>query len=110
MRLIVSLIINVVAVYVASYILPGVHVDSVTTVVVVAIVLGVINTFLRPLLLLLTLPITVITLGLFTLVVNGLLVLLVTWFVPGFHVDNFLWAVGFSIVVSLVSWFLSKLS
>jgi putative membrane protein len=110
MRLLLSLIINAIAVSIASYILPGVHVASLQTVLVVAVVLGVVNTFLRPVLMLLTLPITLITLGLFTLVINGLLVLLVTWIVPGFQVDNFFWAILFSLVVSLVSWFLAKLS
>jgi len=110
MRLIISLLINAIAVYVASYVLPGVHIDAVPTVLIVAIVLGLINTFLRPILVLLTLPINLVTLGLFTLVINGLLVLFVTWVVPGFQVDNFWWAVLFSLVVSLVSWFLSKLS
>jgi putative membrane protein len=110
MRLIVFLLVNTIAVFIAAYILPGVHVDSVITAFIVAILLGIINTIIRPILLLLTFPITLMTLGLFTLVINGLLVLLVTYFVKDFTVDNFLWAVGFSIIVSLVSWFLSKVA
>lgn len=110
MRLLVNLLINTIAVFVAGYILPGVHLDSLVTAFIVSIVLGVINAFIKPVLLLLTLPINVLTLGLFTLVINALLVLLTTNFVPGFTVDNFWWALGFSIVVSLVSAFLSLMA
>src|SRR5690348_17268560 len=74
-RLLAALLINSIAVYIASYILPGVHVREVMTVLVVAVVLGVVNTVIRPVLVMLTLPISVITLGLFTLVINGLMVL-----------------------------------
>ena len=110
MGLLIALLVNVIAVYVASNILPGIHAESAQTVFIVAIVLGVVNTFIRPILLLLTLPLSIITLGIFTLVINGLMVLMVTWFVSDFTVDNFWWAIGFSIVVSLVSWFLSKIA
>lgn len=110
MRLVVNLLINTIAVFIAGYILPGVNIDSLMTAFIVSVVLGVINAFIRPVLIILTLPITIITLGLFTLVINALLVLLTTNFVPGFTVDNFWWALGFSIVVSLVSAFLSMMA
>jgi putative membrane protein len=110
MQLIVKLLITSIAVFVTAYILPGVHVDSYISALIVAIVLGVINAFIKPILLLLTLPITLVTLGLFTLVINALLVLLTDYLVQGFSVDNFFWAIGFSIVVSMVSWFLSRLA
>lgn len=110
MKLLVYLLINSVAIIVAASILPGVTVDSVTTVVLLAIVLGVINTFIKPLVLLLTLPINLVTLGLFTFVVNALLVLLADLLVGGFAVSNFLWALLFSLVVSLVSSFLNHLT
>ena len=77
---------------------------------VVSLVLGAVNTFIKPLLVLLTLPLTIVTLGIFILVINGVLVLLVGSIVPGFHVQSFLSAVLFSIVVSIISSLLSKLS
>ncbi len=103
MQLIVNLLINGFAVFVVAYLLPGVHVDSFFTAVIVAIVLGVVNAFLKPLLLLLTLPINILTLGLFTLIINGLLILLTSAFVPGFTVRNIGWAIIFSIVLALVN-------
>ena len=110
MGLVLYLIINTIAVFVASKILPGIHVESIVMALLVAIVLGVINVFLKPLLVILTLPINLLTLGLFIFVINAFLVLLVSWIVPGFTVDNFLWALAFSLIVSLVSSFLSKLT
>ena len=110
MKLIAYLLINGFAVFIASYILPGVQVDSFLTALIVAVVLGAVNTFIRPLLLLLTLPITLITLGLFTFIINALLVLLVDMVVPDLQVDGFLWALAFSLVVSLISSFLNTLT
>ncbi len=108
--ILVSILISAVAVFVAAQILPGVHVDGFGTSIVVAIVLGVVNGFIRPLLLLLTLPINVMTLGLFTLVVIGVCVLLVDAIVPGFSVDGFLWALIFAAVLAVISGFLNTLT
>jgi len=110
MRLISYLVINSVAILVAASILPGVDVDSYITVIILAIVLGVINTFIKPIVMLFTLPITLLTLGLFSFVVNALFVLLADYLITGFEVSNFLWAIFFSLVVSLISSFLSKLA
>ncbi len=110
MRLVTLLLINGFAVFIAAYILPGVSVESFVTALVVAVVLGVINTFIKPLLLLLTLPITLITFGLFAIIINGLMVLLASAIVPGFHVENFLWALLFSLVISLVSSLLNRIA
>jgi len=110
MNLIVRIFIQTIAVLIAAYILPGVEIDSFLTMLIVAIVLGIVNAFLKPILILLTLPITIITLGLFIFVINAFLVLLVSMVVPGFYVDGFLWALLFSVVVSLVSTFLGSLS
>ncbi len=104
-----NLLVRFVAVLVAAYILPGIMVDSYWTAIVVAIVLGVLNGFFRPILLLLTLPINILTLGLFTFVLNALLVLLADRIVPGFAVANFWYALFFSLVVSLVTAFLHGL-
>ncbi|OGC69603.1 hypothetical protein A2415_03450 [candidate division WWE3 bacterium RIFOXYC1_FULL_39_7] len=106
MKLLFNLILNTVSVLVAAYILPGVDVASYLTAAVVAIVLGTLNTFVKPILVFLTLPITFITLGLFTLVINAVLVLLVAMLVPGFVVVSFWYALLFSIVVSLIGSFL----
>jgi putative membrane protein len=110
MRLLGYLLINGLAVFIAGYLLPGINIDSIWTALLVAIVLGVINMFIRPILVLLTLPITVLTLGLFILILNGLLVILVSNIVPGFTVDNIWWAMLFSLVLSLVSYFLNSLT
>jgi putative membrane protein len=93
------------ALLVCSSILPGVHVDSYTTLAVAALVLGFINAVIRPILLFLTLPITLLTLGLFYFVVNGLAFAMAAWVVPGFDVDSIAWAILGSIVVTLFSWF-----
>ncbi|OGC49602.1 hypothetical protein A3A69_00455 [candidate division WWE3 bacterium RIFCSPLOWO2_01_FULL_37_15] len=108
MRLLLSLIINTVSVYVAAYIVPGVKTDLLGA-AIASIVFGVLNTFLKPILLLLTLPITILTLGLFALVLNTFIVLLVSVLVPGFFVESFFSAFLFSILLSLVSFFLNRL-
>lgn len=110
MQLLVLLLINGLAVFIAAYILPGIRVDTFTTALVVAVVLGIVNTFLKPLLILLTLPITILTLGLFTFVINAFLVVLVGALVPGFYVQGFASALLFSLLVSLVSSFLHSLA
>ena len=91
---------------VAVKIVPGGEVDSLVTLLVAALVLGFINAVIRPVLTLLTLPITCLTLGLFYLVVNGLAFTLAAFVVPGFHVASFGWAVLGALVVSVVSWFI----
>ncbi|KKT72487.1 MAG: hypothetical protein UW69_C0091G0008 [Microgenomates group bacterium GW2011_GWA2_44_7] len=109
MRLIANLLINSLAVFISAYILPGVKVDSFLTAFIVAIVLGVVNAFVKPVLVFFTLPVTILTLGLFILIINALMILLVSALVPGFRVDNLGWAILFSVVLSLVSWFLHSL-
>jgi|SRR3989344_2061902 len=110
MNIFIRIIIQTAAVFVAASILPGVEVDSIVTTLIVAVVLGVINVFLKPILVLLTFPITVVTFGLFIFVINALLVLLVSNLVNGFSVNGFWWALLFSIIVSLVSSFLESLN
>ena len=107
--LILRLFVSTLAVLVSAYILPGVHVDGILTAVVVAVVLGVLNTFLKPLLIILTLPVTVFTLGLFLFAINGAIVLLAAKLVKGFTVDNLGWAVCLSLIVSFVSGFLHSI-
>lgn len=110
MGIVVRLFIMSLAIYIAARLLPGIEITSVPTLVIVAIVLALVNTLLKPILIFLTFPLTVITLGLFLLVLNGLLVMLVGALVPGFQVDSLLSAILFSIVVSLISSVLSKLT
>jgi putative membrane protein len=95
--------------WVAAHIVPGIRVDSLSSLTAAALLLGVINAIVRPVLLILTLPLTVLTLGLFLLVINAAMLGLVTVFLHGFHVHGFWAALCGSIVVSLVSWIGSTL-
>lgn len=108
MSIILSIIINTIAVLVTSYILRGIHISSFWTALAVAIVLGLVNAILRPIIFILTLPINILTLGLFSFVIIGLLVYLVSAIVPGFKVDNFGWAILFALIVSFINWLLWK--
>ncbi len=109
MRLLVNWLASALVIMVAAYVLPGVHVLSFWTALVVALVLGILNILVKPLLVILTLPITLITFGLFLLVINALLVLLASHIVPGFTVDGFWWAFLFSLLVSLINMAVSKM-
>lgn len=93
----------------AAYLLPGVHVENFTTALVAALVLGIINAVLKPLFLILTLPINLLTLGLFTLVVNAVLVMLAALIVPGFRLDSFWWALAFGFLLSMINSFLHQI-
>jgi putative membrane protein len=109
MFLIIRLIINMVAILIISYLFPKmIWVDGFLAALVAAFLLGIVNTILRPILVLLTLPLTVLTLGLFLLVVNGLMLWLVSALVRGFHVNGFWGAVLGSVLISIVSWILSR--
>ncbi|OGR82807.1 MAG: hypothetical protein A2901_05440 [Elusimicrobia bacterium RIFCSPLOWO2_01_FULL_54_10] len=110
MAIFIRLIVNTAAVMVSAYLLKGVHVDSWTTALVVSIVLGVLNAFLKPILIFFTLPITILTLGLFVLVINAALVLLAARLVPGFEVAGFIWALLFGFVLSIINTFLHALT
>ena len=105
----IRMVANAVAILLIGYLLPQVvAVDGVMAALAAAFVLGLVNAVVRPLFVLLTLPVTVVTLGAFLLVINGLLLWLVTAVVPGFHVNGFLGAVVGSILLSVVSWILTK--
>lgn len=110
MGTLISLLVNAIAVFITAYVLPGVSVDSFFTALVAAVFLGIVNTVIKPFLHIIAFPITLITLGLFALVINALLVLLVARIVPGFQVDGFFTAVLFSIVLSIVGFFLNTLT
>ncbi len=110
MGILISILINTIAVLVTGYILPGIHIANFWTALAVAVVLGIVNAILRPIIFILTLPINILTLGLFSFVIMGLLVYLVSAIVPGFKVDNFWWAILFAIIVALINWFLNSLA
>ncbi|MHB1024136.1 MAG: phage holin family protein [Desulfobacteria bacterium] len=109
MSFFIRMVANAVAILLIGYLLPQVvNVDGVMAALAAAFVLGLVNAVVRPLFVLLTLPITVVTLGAFLLVINGLLLGLVAYIVPGFHVNGFLGAVIGSILLSVVSWILTR--
>jgi putative membrane protein len=108
-RLLLTWVVNAVALIALPYVFSGIHVADFKTAMIAALVLGLINTLIRPILVLLTLPATILTLGLFIFVINGLLF----WFVGsldlGFRVDGFWTAVLGAVVYSVISWVLSAL-
>ena len=110
MSFIVHLIINMVAILMIAYLLPKViRVDGFLPALLAAFLLGIVNAILRPILVFLTLPLTLLTLGLFLLVINGLMLWLVSALVRGFYVNGFWGAIFGSILISIVSWIFSKL-
>jgi putative membrane protein len=109
MRFLIRLLLNGVAVLCAAWLIPGLHVDTPATAIIAGIALGLVNAIVRPLLILLTLPLTLITLGLFIFVVNAICLALVAWLVPGFSISGFAAALVGALVISLVSWILSAI-
>lgn len=110
MKLIVRLAINVLALYVVEYLVPGFHLATIWTGIVAAVVIGIVNTFVRPILQLIALPISILTFGIASFLINVALLYMVSMVVPGFLIVNFGTAIIASIVLSLVSWFLHKLA
>jgi putative membrane protein len=110
MRLLIRLGINVFALLVVEYIVPGFTLTDIWSAVVAAIVIGTVNTFIRPIIQLIALPISILTFGLTAFLINVLLLWLTSMLVPGFVITSFATAVIASIVLSLVSWFLHKLA
>ncbi len=114
MNILIRLIISAIAVLVTDLLLPGVTISDMNTTnglltaLLVAAVLGLLNALLKPILILLTLPVTLVTLGLFLLVINAVIVLIAARLVNGFTVDSFWWALGFSLLLSLVTSILSS--
>ncbi|MYM28977.1 putative membrane protein [Duganella sacchari] len=109
MRLVLTWLINAIALLAVPYLMHSVDVISIKAALVAALVLGLVNTLIRPVLLLLTLPVTLLSLGLFIFIVNGFMFWLVAQWVDGFHVDSFLSAVGGALLYSVISWALSTL-
>ena len=109
MGFIIRILLTAVAAYFAAWLLPGVNIIDVKTAVIVALVLALLNMFVKPLLILLTIPVTILTLGLFLLVINILIIKLTDSLIGGFTVDGWLSALIFSLIVSVVTWILGGL-
>ncbi len=102
-NMLIKLLIRSFSVVIASYIVPGVNVEDFLTAVLVALTLAVLNTIVKPILVFFTLPINILTFGLFILIINGLIVWLVDYLIPQFTVSTFLSGLIFSIILSIVS-------
>jgi putative membrane protein len=109
MKFLIHLIVSSLAVLISSYLLPGVHVDGVLTAILVAVVLSFLNSIVKPLMVILTIPFTVISFGLFLLVINAFIILIASRLVDGFKVSGFWWALLFSLVLSFVTSLLNNL-
>jgi putative membrane protein len=107
---IIGLIVNALSIFIVSYLLSGIYVDSIWTALIVALILSILNVTLKPLLILLTIPITILTFGLFLIVVNVIILMTVDYLLDGFGIDGFFWAIIFSVLVSIVNSILYDLS
>jgi putative membrane protein len=103
MKLIVRLLVSAAVAFILAQVLPGVHVDGYGTAIWFAIVLAVLNVFLKPLLIIFTLPLTLVTFGLFLFVINTIIVLLASNWVKGFRIDNFGWGLLFSLLLTIIT-------
>jgi putative membrane protein len=109
MGFLIKVLFTAVAVYLAAYLLPGVTITDIRTTIIVALVLALLNTFIKPILIILTIPITLITLGLFLLIINALMVKWAASLVNGFTVDGWWSALLVSLIVTVVSYILSAI-
>lgn len=103
MTFLIRLIVTAAVAYGLAYLLKGIHIDSYWTALVFALVLAIVNLIIRPLLVILTIPLTIITLGLFLFVINALMILLAAKVVSGISIDGFWWALLFGLLLSVVS-------
>lgn len=110
MKLALRLTINVLALFVVAYIVPGFVIGDIWSAIVASIVIGVVNTFIRPIIQLFTLPLSILTFGIFAFLINVVLLWGVSFVVPGFEIESFTSALLGSLALSLVSWFLHKLA
>jgi putative membrane protein len=109
MRLFIGWAINALCLMAIPYILPGIQITGFIAALIAALVIGLLNVIIKPVLFLLTLPISILTLGLFTLVLNGLMFWLASKFLDGFEVVNFGWAMAGALAYSLISWAVSAI-
>lgn len=106
--ILVRWLVQTAAITFAAYLLDGIHVEGFFSAFFAAVILGILNAFFRPILIILTLPVNILTFGLFTFVINAILLMMVSGLIPGFEVHGFWPAVFGSLIISLVSWFLSS--
>ncbi|MBV7440038.1 phage holin family protein [Weeksellaceae bacterium TAE3-ERU29] len=109
MNLIINLLVTAVVAFFLGKNLNGVHITTFTTAIIFAIVLGILNAFIKPVLSFFSFPLTVLTFGLFALVINAVIILLCGWLVSGFKVDGFWWAMLFSIILSIITSFFNSI-
>lgn len=109
MNLIIKLLLNAVAVFILAHLLSGVNVDGYIGALIVAVVLSILNLLVKPILVIFTLPATILTLGLFLLVINAVIILLADKLIAGFAVANFWWALIFSVLLSILQSILHSL-
>jgi len=108
MKFILRIIVIAAVSFGLAHVLTGVHIDTFWTAIVFAVVLAILNVFIKPLIILLTLPVTILTLGLFLFIINAIVVLLASRFVHGISIDSFGWALLFSLILSLVGSILNR--
>lgn len=108
-KLLIGWVLNALALMGVTYIVPGIHVSSFTTALIAAVVIGLVNMLIKPILVILTLPVTILTLGLFIFVINGILFWLVGHFLDGFAVQTVMAGIIGAIVYSVISWILSAI-
>jgi putative membrane protein len=107
MRFLARLLLNGIAILIAAWLLPGLHLAGTTSALLAGVILGLVNALIRPILFVLTLPFTIVTLGLFIFVLNAICLALTAFVLPGFSIDGFWSAVFGALIVSVVSWMLS---
>ena len=107
--MLLNLVINAIAFYVTAYLVPGMNIKDIQVLIVVAVVWGLLTMILKPILVILTLPVNIVTLGLFTFVINAFLIMIMARWVSGFTVDNFGTAMIAAVVLALVNMVLSKM-
>jgi putative membrane protein len=108
MYLLIRWILNTLALFVVVTLVPGFHYHSVVSLAIAALILGLLNAVVRPILFLLTLPLTIVTLGLFLIVLNAIMLELTAWLAPGFRIDNFVAAIIGAIVLAIISWITNR--
>ena len=106
----IKIFVNTLSIFIASYLLNGVHVDSLSTALVIAIILAVLNVTVKPFLILITFPLTLLSFGLFLIVINVIVFMIASGLVNGFYIDGFLWALVYSVLISVVNSVLFEMS
>src|SRR5256885_17054729 len=109
MGLIVRWLANTLALFIVVTVVPHFHYNSFVTLAIAALILGLLNAVVRPILFFLTLPLTIVTLGLFLIVLNAIMLELTAWLAPGFHIDDFVAAIIGAIVLAIISWITNRI-